>query len=60
MLSGHIERFNLKLNRVVGKEQYRVEISNRFSALENWTLMWILIELGRLFERIANLLPKRV
>jgi hypothetical protein len=31
-----MERFNLKkLNDVEGKEQYRVEISNRFSALEN-------------------------
>jgi ABC-type hemin transport system ATPase subunit len=32
----HMERFNLrKLNEVEGKEQYRVEISNRFVALEN-------------------------
>ncbi|PNF30898.1 hypothetical protein B7P43_G05207 [Cryptotermes secundus] len=32
----HMERFNLKkLNEVEGKEQYRVEISNRFTALEN-------------------------
>jgi hypothetical protein len=32
----HIQRFNLKkLNEVEGKEQYRVEISNRFAALEN-------------------------
>jgi hypothetical protein len=31
-----MERFNLKkLNEVKGKEQYRVEISNRFAALEN-------------------------
>jgi hypothetical protein len=31
-----MERFNLKkLNEVEGKEQYRVEISNRFRALEN-------------------------
>jgi hypothetical protein len=30
----HMERFNLKkLNE--GKEQYRVEISDRFAALEN-------------------------
>jgi hypothetical protein len=29
-----MERFNLKkLNRVRGKEQYRVEVSNRFAAL---------------------------
>jgi hypothetical protein len=32
----HIERFNLKkLSEVKGKERYRVEISNRFAALEN-------------------------
>jgi hypothetical protein len=32
----HMERFNLKkLNEVEVKEQYRVEISNRFTALEN-------------------------
>jgi hypothetical protein len=32
----HMERFNLmKLNEVDGKEQYRVEISNRFATLEN-------------------------
>jgi hypothetical protein len=31
-----MERFNLKkLNEVEGKEQYHVEISDRFSALEN-------------------------
>jgi hypothetical protein len=30
-----MERFNLKINEVKGKEQYRVEISNRFVALEN-------------------------
>jgi hypothetical protein len=31
----HMESFNLKkLNEVEGKEQYRVEISNRFAALE--------------------------
>jgi hypothetical protein len=30
-----MERFNLeKLNEVDGKEQYRVEISNSFAALE--------------------------
>jgi hypothetical protein len=32
----YMERFNLKkLNEVEGKEQYRVEISDRFAALEN-------------------------
>jgi heme oxygenase len=32
----HTERFNLKkLKDVVGKEQFRVEVSNRFAALED-------------------------
>jgi hypothetical protein len=32
----HIESFNLKkLNDVEGKEQFRVEVSNRFAALED-------------------------
>jgi hypothetical protein len=32
----HMERFNLKkLNKVVGKEQFCVEVSNRFAALED-------------------------
>jgi hypothetical protein len=31
-----MERLNLgKLNEVEGKEQYRVEVSNRFAALED-------------------------
>jgi hypothetical protein len=34
--SFHMERFNLKkLNEIEGKEQYRVEVSNRFAALED-------------------------
>jgi hypothetical protein len=40
----HMRRFNLKnLNEVKGKEQYCVEISNRFAALENLELRWILV-----------------
>jgi hypothetical protein len=32
----HMERFNLrKLNELEGKLQYRVEVSNRFAALED-------------------------
>jgi hypothetical protein len=32
----HIERFSLKkLHKEEGKEKYRVEVSNRFAALEN-------------------------
>jgi hypothetical protein len=35
-LAVHMEWFNLKtLNEVEVKEQYRVEISNRFTGLEN-------------------------
>jgi hypothetical protein len=34
-----MDRFSLKkLNKVEGREQYRVEILNRFAALENLTL----------------------
>jgi hypothetical protein len=33
----HMGKFNLKkLNEVEGKEQYRVEVSNRFAALEDF------------------------
>jgi hypothetical protein len=33
----HTERFNLKkLNEAKGKEQYRVEVLNRFADLEDW------------------------
>jgi hypothetical protein len=32
----HMERFNLKkLNKVEGKEQFHVDVSNRFTALED-------------------------
>jgi hypothetical protein len=32
----HMEKFNLKkLNELEGKEKYRVEVSNRFAALED-------------------------
>jgi hypothetical protein len=32
----HTEKFNIKkLNEVEGKEQFRVEVSNRFAALED-------------------------
>jgi hypothetical protein len=48
-----VERFNLKkLNEVERKEEYAVEISNRFAALETETMMWMLIGLGKLLERI--------
>jgi hypothetical protein len=33
----HVERFSLKtLNKVGGKEQYHVEVSNRFAAWEDF------------------------
>jgi hypothetical protein len=32
----HMQRFNLKkLNKLKGKEKYRVEVSNKFAALED-------------------------
>jgi hypothetical protein len=32
----HVERFNIKkLNEVEDKDQYCIEVSNRFAALEN-------------------------
>jgi hypothetical protein len=40
----HMERFNFKkLKEVQGKEQYRVEVSNRFANREIWMQMWKLI-----------------
>jgi hypothetical protein len=44
----HMQRFNLKkLNEVEGKEQYCVEVSNRFAAWMIWTQRWKLIVLGK-------------
>jgi hypothetical protein len=55
----HMERFNLKkLNNVEGKEQYRVEISNRFAVLENLDND---VDINRAWEtikRISQLQPK--
>jgi hypothetical protein len=56
-----MERFILKkLNEVEGKEQYRVEISNRITALENLDTEVGVNKLGKLLERIYNFLPKIV
>jgi hypothetical protein len=45
-----------KVNDVEGKEQCHVDMSHRFAALENLkTLRWILIQLGKLLERISKL-----
>jgi hypothetical protein len=52
----HVERFNLKqLNEVEGKEQYHVQAANRFAALEDFVLRWILNYIGKILERISNL-----
>jgi hypothetical protein len=40
----HMERFVLKkLNKVEGKEQYRVETSNRFVTLRWILIVWVTI-----------------
>jgi hypothetical protein len=47
-----MERFNLKkLNKVEGKEQYWVEISNRFAALENLDAV---VDISRAWETIRE------
>jgi hypothetical protein len=56
----HIERYYLqKLNDVEGKEEYRIEVSNRFAVWKIWTLRWKLIVLGKRLERIYKCQPKR-
>jgi hypothetical protein len=55
-----MERFNLQqLNEVEAKVQYRVEISNRFAALENLDTE---VDINRAWKtkRISKLKPKRV
>jgi hypothetical protein len=50
-----MEGFNPnKLNEVEGKEQYRVEVSHRFTPMEDWMQRWIEIVLGKLLERIST------
>jgi hypothetical protein len=46
-----------KLNKVEGKEQYRVKISNRFAVLENLDTE---VDVNKAWERISKFLPKRV
>jgi hypothetical protein len=49
----HLEGFNLnKLNEVEGKEQCRLEISNRFAALENLDTGVDVNKFGKLLQRI--------
>jgi hypothetical protein len=57
----HMEKFNLrKLNEVEAKGRYSDEFSNRFAALVNLDLRWILIEIEKLLERIAKFQSKNV
>jgi hypothetical protein len=47
-----MERFNVKqLNEIEGKEQYSVEISNRFVALEN---LDIEVDINRAWETVKR------
>jgi hypothetical protein len=48
----HMERFSLKkLNDVESKQQYRVEISNRFATLEN---LGTEVKINRVWETIRE------
>jgi hypothetical protein len=48
-----MERFNpKKLNEIEGNLQHHVEISNRFAALKNLDTGWIILEFGKLLQRI--------
>jgi hypothetical protein len=56
-----MERFNLKkLNEVEGKKQCRVEISNRFTALENLDTEVDINRAWKLLDRISKFQSKRV
>jgi hypothetical protein len=57
----HLERFHPnKIKEVEGREQYCVEISNRFAALENLDTEMDIIKLGKLLERTAKFQSTRV
>jgi hypothetical protein len=57
----HMERFNLKkFNEVEGKEQYRVEISDRFATLENLDAEMDINRAWETIREISKFLPKRV
>jgi hypothetical protein len=57
----HMERFNLKkLNEVEGKEQYCIEVSNKFAVLEDLDAE---VEINSSWEMIREIIkfqPKRV
>jgi hypothetical protein len=48
-----MERFKFKkLNDIEGKEQFRVEVSNRFAVWKIWAQRWKLTVPGKRLERI--------
>jgi hypothetical protein len=52
-----MERFNLKkLNEVEGKEKYRVEVSNKFAALEDLDTE---VEINTIWETIRQTKKKK-
>jgi hypothetical protein len=56
-----MEMFNLnKLNEVQCKEQYHFEISNRFTALENFDVEIDIKTAWETLERISKFQPERV
>jgi hypothetical protein len=56
-----MERFNLKkLNEVEGKEQYRVEVSNRFAALEHLYAEVEINSAGEIITENIKISAKRV
>jgi hypothetical protein len=55
-----MERFNhKKLNEVEGKEQFRVEVSNRFAVWKIWTQRWKVIVPGKRLERLYKIFSQR-
>jgi hypothetical protein len=51
----NMERFNLKkLNEIEGKEKYRVEVSNRFAALQILDTGGKLVLSGKQLDRISK------
>ncbi|PNF37258.1 hypothetical protein B7P43_G00390 [Cryptotermes secundus] len=59
MHRAHKARFSLqKVNQLEGKEQYCVEISNRFAALENLEAKVDINKRGKLLERISEFHPE--
>jgi hypothetical protein len=56
-----MEKLNFrKPNSVKVEEQYQINISYTFTALETWIIMWTSVGLGKMLERRSNLQPQRV